>query len=59
MAEMRDDTIKDVLEKLRLLSFETEEINRRFGTADHTGNTFDDLRARVDYYSKEMADLRR
>ena len=59
MAEMRDGTIKDVLEKLRLLSFETEEINRRFGTVDHTGNTFDDLRARVDYYSNEMADLRR
>ena len=59
MAEMRDGTIKDVLEKLRLLSFEIEEINRRFGTVDHTGNTFDDLRARADYYSNEMADLRR
>ena len=59
MAEMRDGTIKDVLEKLRLLSFEIEEINRRFGTVDHTGNTFDDLRVRVDYYSNEMADLRR
>ena len=59
MAEMRDGTIKDVLEKLRLLSFEIEEINRRFGTVGHTGNTFDDLRARVDYYSNEMADLRR
>ena len=59
MAEMRDGTIKNVLEKLRLLSFEIEEINRRFGTVDHTGNTFDDLRARVNYYSNEMADLRR
>ena len=59
MAEMRDGTIKDVLEKLRLLSFEIEEIIRRFGTVDHTGNTFDDLKARVDYYSNEMADLRR
>ena len=56
---MRDGTIKDVLEKLRLLSFEIEETNRRFGTVDHTGNTFDDLRARVDYYLNERADLRR
>ena len=59
MAEMRDGTIKDVLEKLRLLLFVIKEINRRFGTVDHTGNTLDDLRARVDYYSNEMADLRR
>ena len=59
MAEMRDGTIKDVLGELRLLRFEIEEINRRFGTVDQTGNTFDDLRARVDYYPNEMADLRR
>ena len=32
MAKIRDGTIKDVLEKLRLLSYEIEEINRRFGT---------------------------
>ena len=30
MAEIRDVTIKGVLEKLRLLSDEIEEINRRF-----------------------------
>ena len=59
MAEMRDGTIKDVLEKLRILSFEIEEINRRSGTVDHTGNTFDDLRVRVDYFLNKMADLRR
>ena len=59
MAEIRDGTIKDVLEKPRLLSYEIEEINRRFGTVDHTGNTLDDLRVRVNYYSNEMADLRR
>ena len=59
MAEMRDGTIKDVLEKPRLLSFDIEEINRKFGTVDHTGNPFDDLRARVDYYSYEMAALKR
>ena len=34
MAEMRDGTIKEVLGKLRLLSDEIEEINRRFGTVD-------------------------
>ena len=47
MAEVRDGTIKDVLEKLRLLSYEIEEIKRMFGTVDHTGNTFDDLRVVV------------
>ena len=50
MAEIRDCTIKEVLEKLRRLSYEIEEINRRFDTVDHTGNTLDDLRVRVDYY---------
>ena len=59
MAEIRDGTMKDVLKKLRLLSYEIEEIDRRFGTVDHTGNTLDDLRVSVDYYSNEMADLRR
>ena len=34
MAEIRDGTIKEVLEKLRLLSYEIEEINRRFDTVD-------------------------
>ena len=57
MAEIRNGTIKDVLEKLRLLSYEIEEIKRRFGTVDHTGNTFDDLRVGLGYYSNEMADL--
>ena len=59
MAEIRDSTIKKVLEKLRLPSYEIEEINRRFDTVDRTGNTPDDLRVRVDYYANEMADLRR
>ena len=59
MAEIRDGTIKEVLEKLRLLSDEIEEINRRFDTVDRTGNTLDDFRVRVDYYENEMADLRR
>ena len=33
MAEIRDGTMKDVLVKLRLLSNEIGEINRRFGTS--------------------------
>ena len=59
MAEIRDGTIKEVLEKLRLLSYEIEEINRRFDTVDLTGNTLDDLRVRVDYYANEMENLRK
>ena len=59
MAEIRDGTIKEVLEKLRLLSYEIEEINRRFGTVDRTGDTLDDVRVRVDCYENKMADLRR
>ena len=59
MAEIRDGTMKDVLGKLQLLSDEIEEINRRFGTVDHTGNTLDDLRVRVNCYENDMADLRR
>ena len=59
MAEIRDGTIKEVLEKLRLLSDEIEEINRRFDSLDRTGNTLDDFRVRADYYEKEMINLRR
>ena len=55
MAEIRDGTMKDV----QLLKYEIEEINRRFGTVDRTGNTLDDLRVRVDCYENDMADLRR
>ena len=51
VAEIRDGTIKEVLEKLRRLSYEMEEINRRFGTVDRTGDILDNLRVRVDYYS--------
>ena len=56
MAEMRDGTMKNVLGKLRLLSDEIEEINRRFGTVDRTGNILDDLRARIKCYENDMAD---
>ena len=59
MAEIRDGTMKDLLVKLQLLSDEIEEINRRFGTVDRTGNTLDDLRVRVNCYENDMADLRR
>ena len=53
MAEIRDGTIKEVLEKLRLLSDEIEEINRRFDSLDRTGSTLDGSRVRVDYYENE------
>ena len=55
MAEIRDGTMKDV----QLLKYEIEEINRRFGTVDRTGNTLDDLRVRVNCHENDMADLRR
>ena len=48
-----------MLEKVRLLSYEIEEINRRFDTVDRTGNTLDDLRVRVDHCANEMTNLRR
>ena len=49
MAEIKDGTMKDVLVKLQLLSDEIEEINRKFGTVDRTGNR----------YESNLADLRR
>ena len=49
MAEIRDGTMKDVLVKLQIVSDEIEEINRRFGTVDRTGNR----------YESDLADLRR
>ena len=59
MAEIRDGTIKEVLEKLRRLRDEIEEINRRFDSLDRTGSTLDDFRVRVDYYENEVINLRR
>ena len=49
MTEIKDGTMKDVLVKLRTLSDEIEEINRRFGTVDRTSNR----------YKSDLADLRR
>ena len=59
MAEIKDGTIKEVLEKFRLLSDEIEEINRRFDSLDRTGNTLDDFKVRVDYYENKMTNLGR
>ena len=59
MAEIRNGTMRDVLGKLRLVSDEIEEINRRFGTVDRTGNTLDNLRVKLNCYENDMADLRR
>ena len=58
-AEIKDGTMKEVLEKLRLLGYEIEELNRRFGSVDRTGDTLDDLRVRANCYENEIADLRR
>ena len=59
MAEIRDSTIKEMLEKLRRLSYEIEDINRRFGSFDRTGGTLDEFRVKVDRYEAEMVTLRR
>ena len=48
-----------MLAKLRRLSYEIEENNRRFDTLDRTGETLDDVRVRVDHYESEMINLRR
>ena len=55
MAEIRDGTMKDV----QLLKDAIEEINRRFGAIDRTGNTLDDLRVRANCHDNDIADLRR
>ena len=59
MTEIRDGTIKEVLEKLRRLSYEIEGINRRFDSLDSTGGTPDDFRVKVSHYETEMVNLRR
>ena len=59
MAEIRDGRVKEVLEKLRRLSYDIEEINKRFDTVDRTGDTLEDLRVRVDHHENEMTNLKR
>ena len=59
MAEIRDGTVKEALEKLRRLSYEIDEINRRFDTLDRTGDSLEDFRVRVDHYENEMINHRR
>ena len=59
VAEVRDGTVKEVLEKLRLLKDEIEEINKRFDTVDRTGYTLEDLRIRVYHHKNEMTNLKR
>ena len=54
MVEIRDDTITDVLEKLRRPSCEIKEISRRCGSFDRTGGTLDGFRMKVDRYEAEM-----
>ena len=53
IAEIRDGTMKEVLEKLRRLSYDIEEINKRFDTLDRTAVTLED------YYENEMVNLRK
>ena len=59
VVEIRDGTVKEVLEKLQGLSDDIEEINKRFDTVDRTGDTLEGLRIRVDNHENEMTDLRR
>ena len=59
MAEIRDGTIKEVLKKLRRLSYEIEDFNRKLDSLDRTGGTLDDFRVKVDHYKAEMINLRR
>ena len=59
VAEIRDGTVKGALEKLRRLSYDIEEINKRFDIVDCTGDTLEDLRVRVYHHENEMTNLKR
>ena len=59
VAEIRDGTVKEVLEKLRGLSADIGEINKRFDTVGRTGDTLEDLRIRVYYHENEIKKLKR
>ena len=47
MAKITEGLIRDVLEKLRRLSYKIEEINRRFDTFACTGETLGGLKVKV------------
>ena len=59
MAEIRDGTIRDVLEKLRRLSYEIEETISRFDVFACTAKTLYELRVNVYRHEEEMVGLRR
>ena len=59
MAEIRDGTVKEVLEKLRGLSDDIEEINKRFDKVDRTGDNLEDLRIRIYHHENELTILKR
>ena len=57
-AEIRDGTVKEVLEKLRRLSYDIEEINKRSDTVDRTSDALEDLKVRVYHHESEMTNLK-
>ena len=59
MAEIRDGTVNEVLEKLRRLSYDIEKTTKRFDTVDRTRDTLEDLRIRVYHHENEMTTLKR
>ena len=59
MAKTTEGPIRDVLEKLRRLSYKIEEINRRFDTFACTGETFGDLKIKLYCHEGEIVELRR
>ena len=60
VAEIRNGTVKKVFEELRRLSYDIEEINKRFDTVDRTGDTLEELRVRVNHHHEnKMTNLKR
>ena len=59
MAKITEGPIRDVLEKLRRLSYKIEEINRRFDTFACTGETLGDLKVKLYRHEAEIVELRR
>ena len=57
MAKITEGPIRDVLEKLRRLSYKIEEINRGFDTLACTGETLGDLKVKVYRHEAEMVEL--